>query len=118
MLHFQLARIHEVNLHLRALMEASERGLPSHFNLAIRPTVSSNNFSSKKNMGADPEEQGRVIERLKDQNHQLTEVIFFFFFHSSVSLLYSLKVKNSCIFRMVMYKVLTISLLSCSFFSI
>ncbi|XP_064086040.1 suppressor APC domain-containing protein 2-like [Macrobrachium nipponense] len=74
MLHFQLARIHEVNSHLRALMEASERGLPSHINLAIRPTVSSSHFSSK-NAGVDPEEQVRVIERLKDQNHLLTEEV-------------------------------------------
>ncbi|KAK7066160.1 Adenomatous polyposis coli tumor suppressor protein [Halocaridina rubra] len=75
MLHFQLARIHEVNSHLRALMEASEHGLPSHINLAIRPTVSSGNVDSNKKRSGVPEEQKRVIERLKDQNHLLTEEV-------------------------------------------
>lgn len=77
-LHFQLARIHEVNLHLQALMEATEHGLPTHMNLAIFP--SSPSLSSPGGRGrrghqaSDSKEQDRVIEQLKGQNHLLTEV--------------------------------------------
>lgn len=80
-LHFQLARIHEVNAHLQALMEATEHGLPTHMNLAICPTTASAAVgSSQSSIGArsqasDSEDQERIIGRLKDQNHLLTEVI-------------------------------------------
>lgn len=82
-LHFQLARIHEVNAHLQALMEATERGLPTHMNLAIRPMSSAlphtgnlgeGATASSRCQGAEAEDQDRVIDRLKDQNHLLTEV--------------------------------------------
>ncbi|XP_063608606.1 suppressor APC domain-containing protein 2-like [Penaeus indicus] len=83
-LHFQLARIHEVNAHLQALMEATERGLPTHMNLAIRPMSSAlphtgnlgeGATASSRCQGAEAEDQDRVIDRLKDQNHLLTEEV-------------------------------------------
>ncbi|XP_071519352.1 uncharacterized protein [Panulirus ornatus] len=79
-LHFQLARIHEVNAHLQALMEATEHGLPSHMNLAICPSTASAAIGSSqssigaRSQAADSEDQERIVGRLKDQNHLLTEV--------------------------------------------
>lgn len=74
-LHFQLARIHEVNSHLQALMDASERGLASHINLAIH-SASSHPLpqSSGASGGEAGEERERMVARLKEQNHLLTEV--------------------------------------------
>ncbi|KAG7157559.1 suppressor APC domain-containing protein 2-like [Homarus americanus] len=74
-LHFQLARIHEVNAHLQALMEATEHGLPSHMNLAISTTTGSHRSTGARGQGPEPEEQERVVGRLKDQNHLLTEEV-------------------------------------------
>ncbi|KAK8379383.1 hypothetical protein O3P69_019347 [Scylla paramamosain] len=55
-LHFQLARIHEVNLHLIALMAVGGGGPP--------PLVS-----------ARQQEEQRLVTKLKEQNHQLTEEV-------------------------------------------
>ena len=61
-MHFQLARIHEINAHLRALMDP-EKGMQS-MNLAIRTTT---NFPTNED---DP-----AIKRIKEQNKLLTEVM-------------------------------------------
>ncbi|KAK8741647.1 hypothetical protein OTU49_002318 [Cherax quadricarinatus] len=80
-LHFQLARIHEVNAHLQALMEATEHGLPSHMNLAICSNTSTavagsnHRNSGARGQVADSGDQERIIIRLKDQNHLLTEEV-------------------------------------------
>ncbi|XP_076046310.1 suppressor APC domain-containing protein 2 [Oratosquilla oratoria] len=74
-LHFQLARIHEVNAHLCALMEASEHGLPAHMNLAIRNTAGSSVGVDGTEGREDVEEQARLSGRLKKQNHLLTEEV-------------------------------------------
>ena len=58
-LHYQLARITEINTQLNALMNASE--LPQHLALAT-PAL-------------DPSKVETQVKRLKDQNHQLTEVL-------------------------------------------
>lgn len=65
-LHFQLARIHEINAHLRALMDASDQGLPTHMNLAIRGS-----FAAQHD---DATDRSRTLDRLKQQNKLLTEV--------------------------------------------
>ncbi|XP_045596534.1 suppressor APC domain-containing protein 2 [Procambarus clarkii] len=80
-LHFQLARIHEVNAHLQALMEATEHGLPSHMNLAICSNMPSASAGSNhrntggRGQGTESDDQDRVVGRLKDQNHLLTEEV-------------------------------------------
>lgn len=66
-LNFQMTRIFEVNQHLNALMESSEKGFPIHMNLAVhqRPFFEKNQKNSSQT----------TIQRLKEQNHSLTEEI-------------------------------------------
>lgn len=61
-LRFQMARILDVNQHLNALIESSEKGFPMHMNLAVQPP---------------PYEvhQNSIVQRLKEQNHLLTEEV-------------------------------------------
>ncbi|KAK4315825.1 hypothetical protein Pmani_012981 [Petrolisthes manimaculis] len=74
-LHFQLARIHEVNSHLQALMDASERGLASHINLAIHSASSHPLPQPSSASAGEAEERERMVVRLKEQNHLLTEEV-------------------------------------------
>ena len=86
-LHFQLARIHEVNGHLRALMEASDKGFPMHMNLAISRDQPLSNLNSNSNSGtikklSRVDKNGYIndcppeaINQLKEQNHKLTEEV-------------------------------------------
>uniref|UniRef100_T1IY66 EF-hand domain-containing protein n=1 Tax=Strigamia maritima TaxID=126957 RepID=T1IY66_STRMM len=62
-LNFQMARIFEVNQHLSALVESSERGFPLHMNLAIQPV------QLKRN------QDDNTVRRLREQNHLLTEEV-------------------------------------------
>ncbi|GIY01692.1 suppressor APC domain-containing protein 2 [Caerostris darwini] len=64
-LNFQMTRISEVNQHLNALMETSGKGFPIHMNLAVHQR---NIFSAQKTAT-------QTIQRLKSQNHALTEEI-------------------------------------------
>ncbi|GFU07495.1 hypothetical protein TNCV_2224882 [Trichonephila clavipes] len=64
-LNFQMTRITEVNQHLNALMETSEKGFPIHMNLAVHQR---NIYSAQKTTT-------QTIQRLKNQNHALTEEI-------------------------------------------
>ncbi|GIX93816.1 suppressor APC domain-containing protein 2 [Caerostris extrusa] len=64
-LNFQMTRISEVNQHLNALMETSGKGFPIHMNLAVHQR---NIFSTQKTAT-------QTIQRLKSQNHALTEEI-------------------------------------------
>ncbi|KAG1660921.1 Suppressor APC domain-containing protein 2 [Nymphon striatum] len=67
-LNFQMARIFEVNQHLSALVESTNKGFPLHMNLALRqPTFSKLTAHSANNDG--------VIQRLKQQNVMLTEEV-------------------------------------------
>ncbi|CAN7937021.1 unnamed protein product [Ixodes hexagonus] len=61
-LRFQMARILDVNQHLSALIDSSEKGFPMHMNLAVQPP---------------PYElhQTSIVQRLKEQNHLLTEEV-------------------------------------------
>lgn len=61
-LRFQMARIFDVNQHLNALVESSDKGFPLHMNLAMQPP---------------PYEvhQNSMVQRLKEQNHLLTEEV-------------------------------------------
>ena len=59
-MHFQLARIHEINSHLRALMDSSDKSLPAQMNLAISKT--------------SPQKDTEAVDRLKQQNKLLTDV--------------------------------------------
>ncbi|CAL4078078.1 unnamed protein product, partial [Meganyctiphanes norvegica] len=82
-LHFQLARIYEVNTHLQALMECSEHGLQPHMNLAIRthaangPNSVGGSFATNKpgSAGALKKDDEKQLSRLKDQNLLLTEEV-------------------------------------------
>jgi hypothetical protein len=70
------------------LVENSDRGFPSHMNLAMADRNKTPNVVAKSNNGkpattganadvdsnASDEESVRIVRRLKDQNHQLTEV--------------------------------------------
>lgn len=70
-LHYQLARITEINSQLSALMNASE--MPQHLALASSTAgtpAATSTVDDSKDKGAI---EGHV-KRLKDQNHQLTEV--------------------------------------------
>ncbi|CAL1274568.1 unnamed protein product [Larinioides sclopetarius] len=64
-LNFQMTRISEVNQHLNALMETSEKGFPIHMNLAVHQRSI---YSAQKTAT-------QTIQRLKNQNHALTEEI-------------------------------------------
>ncbi|XP_054710319.1 suppressor APC domain-containing protein 2-like isoform X3 [Uloborus diversus] len=64
-LNFQMTRISEVNQHLNALMETSEKGFPIHMNLAVH----------QRNIYGIQKTTTQTIERLKSQNHALTEEI-------------------------------------------
>ncbi|KAB7507494.1 Suppressor APC domain-containing protein 2 [Armadillidium nasatum] len=66
-LHFQLARIHEINAHLRALMDAQEKGIPAHMNLAVRGS-----FLNGRESDSDKE---NAVHRLKQQNKLLTDEV-------------------------------------------
>ncbi|KFM60522.1 hypothetical protein X975_18367, partial [Stegodyphus mimosarum] len=64
-LNFQMTRISEVNQHLNALMESSEKGFPIHMNLAVH----------QRNIYGEQKTATQTIQRLKSQNHALTEEI-------------------------------------------
>uniref|UniRef100_A0A2L2YED5 Suppressor APC domain-containing protein n=1 Tax=Parasteatoda tepidariorum TaxID=114398 RepID=A0A2L2YED5_PARTP len=64
-LNFQMTRISEVNQHLNALMETSEKGFPIHMNLAVH----------QRNIYGQQKTATQTIQRLKNQNHALTEEI-------------------------------------------
>ncbi|CAG0917191.1 unnamed protein product [Notodromas monacha] len=75
-LNFQRARIGEVNQHLIALIESSEKGFPLHMNLALRlPTDTSGSSAALNSAHAQMQINNRSIFRLKDQNRQLTEEV-------------------------------------------
>ncbi|KAK8761446.1 hypothetical protein V5799_027290 [Amblyomma americanum] len=61
-LRFQIARILDANQHLNALIDSSDKGFPTHMNLAVQPP---------------PYEvhQNSIVQRLKEQNHLLTEEV-------------------------------------------
>lgn len=68
-LNFQMARIFEVNQHLAALVESSEKGFPLHMNLAVRqPPL-------QPRLRPESAQDEKVVRRLKEQNHQLTEEV-------------------------------------------
>ena len=83
-----MARIEEVSRQLIMLVENSDRGFPSHMNLAMADRNKTPNVVAKSNSGkpaatganadadsnASDEESVRIVRRLKNQNHQLTEV--------------------------------------------
>jgi hypothetical protein len=64
-LDFKISRIEDVT---RQLNMIRDHQFPSHFNLAVR--------SSALPPPRDSSEVSRVVERLKDQNHQLTQVSY------------------------------------------
>lgn len=64
-LNFQMTRISEVNQYLNALMETSEKGFPIHMNLAVQ----------QRNIYGEQKMANQTIQRLKNQNHALTEEI-------------------------------------------
>lgn len=72
---FKITRIEEVSRQLMMLIENADRGLPIHMNLAlidrnkIAKTLESNTLDD-----SNGDEVGRMLRRLKIQNHQLTEV--------------------------------------------
>jgi len=86
---FKMARIEEVSRQLIMLVENSDRGFPSHMNLAMADRNKTPNVVAKSNNGkpattganadvdsnASDEESVRIVRRLKDQNHQLTEEV-------------------------------------------
>ena len=72
-LNFQYARISEVNQHLEALIESSERGFPLHMNLAFRLPPQGVKMGTKMATSKDAN-NNRTVLRLRDQNRQLTEV--------------------------------------------
>ncbi|XP_050702344.1 homeobox protein Hox-A3-like [Eriocheir sinensis] len=81
-LHFQLARIHEVNAHLTALMTVGEGGgLSNPMNLPLAPSSAPSAGPAPSlqppNMAASRghQEERRLVSRLKDQNHLLTEEV-------------------------------------------
>ncbi|KAM7304320.1 hypothetical protein ISCGN_014220 [Ixodes scapularis] len=61
-LRFQMARILDVNQHLNALIDSSEKGFPMHMNLAVQPPPYVLH-------------QNSIVQRLKEQNHLLTEEV-------------------------------------------
>lgn len=70
-LNFQMAQIFEVNQHLAALVESSERGFPLHMNLAVRqpPTL-------KRQQRRAPEPQDEsALQHLKELNHLLSQEV-------------------------------------------
>ena len=74
-----MARIEEVSRQLVMLVENSDRGFPSHMNLAMADRNINNTNRTKSaatNEGDDnfDDESQRIFRRLKDQNHLLTEV--------------------------------------------
>ncbi|CAG0899170.1 unnamed protein product [Darwinula stevensoni] len=73
-LNFQYARISEVNQHLEALIESSERGFPLHMNLAFRLPPQGVKMGTKMATSKDAN-NNRTVLRLRDQNRQLTEEV-------------------------------------------
>ena len=70
-----MARIKEVNRQLTMLVDNSDRGFPVHMNLALADrNLKSKQLAANVDDNAD-EEMKRILRRLKDQNHQLTEVL-------------------------------------------
>nr|CAG4648032.1 EOG090X08VB [Moina brachiata]SVE93101.1 EOG090X08VB [Moina brachiata] len=73
---FKITRIEEVSRQLMMLIENADRGLPNHMNLAlidrnkIAKTLESNALDD-----SNGDEVGRMLRRLKIQNHQLTEEV-------------------------------------------
>ncbi|KAL1469023.1 hypothetical protein MTO96_041087 [Rhipicephalus appendiculatus] len=61
-LRFQLARILDANQHLNALIDSSDKGFPTHMNLAVQPPPYDVH-------------QNSIVQRLKEQNHLLTEEV-------------------------------------------
>lgn len=61
-LRFQMARILDANQHLNALIDSSEKGFPTHMNLAVQPPPYDVH-------------QNSIVQRLKEQNHLLTEEV-------------------------------------------
>ncbi|XP_067118787.1 suppressor APC domain-containing protein 2 [Centruroides vittatus] len=66
-LNFQAARVYEVNQHLAALMDSSEKGFLLHMNLAVRPPVMYNKLQQ--------DSAQTIIQRLREQNQMLTEEV-------------------------------------------
>nr|CAG4644917.1 EOG090X08VB [Leptodora kindtii] len=72
---FKMARIKEVNRQLTMLVDNSDRGFPVHMNLALADrNLKSKQLAANVDDNAD-EEMKRILRRLKDQNHQLTEEV-------------------------------------------
>lgn len=61
-LRFQMARILDANQHLNALIDSSDKGFPTHMNLAVQPP-------------SYEVHQNSIVQRLKEQNHLLTEEV-------------------------------------------
>ncbi|KAH7984544.1 hypothetical protein HPB52_022242 [Rhipicephalus sanguineus] len=61
-LRFQMARILDANQHLNALIDSSDKGFPTHMNLAVQPPPYDVH-------------QNSIVQRLKEQNHLLTEEV-------------------------------------------
>lgn len=66
-LNFQAARVFEVNQHLAALMDSSEKGFLLHMNLAVRPPMMYNKLQQ--------DSAQTIIQRLREQNQMLTEEV-------------------------------------------
>nr|CAG4644088.1 EOG090X08VB [Lepidurus arcticus] len=77
-LQFKIARVQDVSRQLTFLVENSDRGFPLHMNLAMRqPRLGYGHIERENNAAKQGDEEiNRIIRRLKDQNHQLTEVIY------------------------------------------
>nr|SVE83747.1 EOG090X08VB [Daphnia pulex] len=77
---FKISRIEEVSRQLLVLIDSSDRGFPAHMNLAL---ADRNKVPKLPGDGAvddnNDEEVNRILRRLKTQNHQLTEALFYFF---------------------------------------
>ena len=75
---FKISRIEEVSRQLLVLIDSADRGFPAHMNLAL---ADRNKIAKPPGDGgvdnSKDEEVNRILRRLKTQNHQLTEVLFF-----------------------------------------
>lgn len=73
-LNFQMAQIFEVNQHLSALVESTERGFPLHMNLAVRqPTAYFK--KSPPILTGQQQDQDLAVHHLKELNHLLSEEV-------------------------------------------
>ncbi|XP_014675382.1 PREDICTED: suppressor APC domain-containing protein 2-like [Priapulus caudatus] len=71
-LNFQWARILEINQHLAALVQSTDKDFPQHMNLALRKTPPS---KSASNSLSTPSPNNKAIACIKEQNSQLLKEV-------------------------------------------